>query len=134
LGPKLKEGDKQVPEGVYRVESLNPNSRYHLAVRINYPNEFDRRQAEIDGRTSLGGDIMIHGSCCSVGCLAMGDEAVEDLFVLAGEVGIDNVSVILCPMDFRKRQMLNLDLPGWTDKLYEEIKLELLRLTEGGKQ
>src|SRR5512138_207310 len=45
-GPKLREGDHQVPEGVYRVESLNPNSRFHLSVRLNYPNEFDRRMGQ----------------------------------------------------------------------------------------
>jgi hypothetical protein len=61
-GPKLRRGDRQVPEGVYRVESLNPNSLYHLSLRLNYPNEFDRAMVAADGRTDLGGDIMIHGS------------------------------------------------------------------------
>lgn len=45
LGPKRKEGDLQVPEGIYEVESLNPNSRFHLSIRVNYPNDFDREQA-----------------------------------------------------------------------------------------
>jgi len=48
--PKLKEGDQQVPEGIYRIESLNPNSLYHLALRVNYPNQEDRRRAIEDGR------------------------------------------------------------------------------------
>ena len=101
-GPKLREGDGQVPEGIYRVESLNPNSRFHLSLRLNYPNEFDRRQAEREGRTSLGGDIMIHGGRASIGCLAMGDEAIEELFVLAAEAGIGNIAVLVCPADFRE--------------------------------
>ena len=75
LGPKLREGDRQVPEGIYRIESLNPNSRYHLSMRINYPNEFDRACAKEENRTNIGGDIMIHGGSASIGCLAMGDEA-----------------------------------------------------------
>src|ERR1700733_2450934 len=87
-GPKLREGDGQVPEGVYPVESLNPNSLFHVALRVGYPNEFDRLQAAKEGRTNLGGDIMIHGNSVSVGCLAMGDEAAEDLFVLTVDTGL----------------------------------------------
>src|SRR5690606_33287906 len=89
-GPKLREGDRQVPEGFYAIESLHPNSRFHLALRVNYPNQSDRQRAAEDGRTNLGGDIMIHGSNASVGCLAMGDPAAEDLFVLVADVGIQN--------------------------------------------
>ncbi len=81
-GPKLIEGDWQVPEGFYEIEALNPNSSYHLSLKLNYPNEFDRKYAEIDGRTKLGGDIFIHGKAVSKGCLAMGDEVIEELFVL----------------------------------------------------
>jgi murein L,D-transpeptidase YafK len=61
LGPKLREGDYQVPEGIYTIEALNPNSLYHLSLRVNYPNVFDRAQAKAEGRQNLGGDIMIHG-------------------------------------------------------------------------
>jgi murein L,D-transpeptidase YafK len=130
VGPKLKEGDMQVPEGIYRVESLNPNSLYHLALRVNYPNLEDRRRAKQDGRKELGSDIMIHGKGRSIGCLAMGDEAAEDLFVLAAETGIDNVSVILCPVDFRCRTLPTQmpSLPQWAGKSYESIKKELLKL------
>ena len=62
LGPKLREGDRQVPEGVYDIESLNPNSRFHVALRVGYPNAFDRQMAGREGRTALGGDIMIRAS------------------------------------------------------------------------
>ena len=130
LGPKLKEGDCQVPEGIYRIESLNPNSRFHLSLKLNYPNNFDRRQAATEGRTNPGGDIMIHGSNVSIGCLAMGDEAAEDLFVLAAGVGFDNILVILSPVDLRTAPMpeLSYPLPPWTETLYEQIKQELLKL------
>jgi hypothetical protein len=100
LGPKLKEGDLQVPEGIYRLELLNPNSRFHLSVRLDYPNEFDRRMAAVEGRSGLGGDIMIHGSAVSVGCLAVGN-AAADVFVLSGLVGKERVKVVISPTDFR---------------------------------
>jgi murein L,D-transpeptidase YafK len=131
LGPKFKEGDRQVPEGLYRIESLNPNSMFHLSLRINYPNEFDREQAKRENRTNLGGDIMIHGSNVSIGCLAMGDETAEDLFILAAETGIENISVILSPVDFRKSTFPEVTyiLPEWTNVLYEQIKRELSKLT-----
>ncbi len=130
LGPKLQEGDLQVPEGLYRIESLNPNSMYHLALRVNYPNQFDQAKGVTDGREDLGCDIMIHGKTCSIGCLAMGDEAAEDLFVLAAETGLNNVSVILTPVDFRT-QALPADmpkLPAWTTQLYASIRQELMKL------
>jgi hypothetical protein len=126
LGPKLREGDQQVPEGVYRVESLNPNSRFHLSVRLNYPNEFDRRMAQAEGRTHLGGDIMIHGNSVSVGCLAMGDEAAEDLFVLSALVGKERMKVVISPTDFRAAgTRAALAGPSWIDKLYGTLREEL---------
>ena len=129
-GPKLRQGDRQVPEGLYRVESLNPNSLYHLALRVDYPNAEDRRRGAQDGRTDLGGDIMIHGGACSIGCLAMGDEAAEDLFVLAAETGIENLAIILSPVDLRCRSAPppTAALPGWTGELYAAIEVELARL------
>ena len=131
LGPKLKQGDRQVPEGIYRVESLNPNSLYHLALRVNYPNAEDQRRGEEDGRTELGSDIMIHGKECSIGCLAMGDEAAEDLFILAAHTGIDNLAVILSPVDFRVRDLPKSmpPIPAWTPQLYDSIRQELTSLT-----
>jgi len=109
---------------------LNPNSRYHLSLRIGYPNEFDRAQAAREGRTKLGGDIMIHGGAVSIGCLAMGDEAVEDLFVLAADAGIKNITVILAPVDFRAGNPLSesAKLPEWTGPLYQEITTRLAAL------
>ncbi len=129
-GPKLREGDRQVPEGIYPIEWLNPNSSYHLSMRIGYPNEFDREQARREGRPKLGGDIMIHGNAVSIGCLAMGDEVAEDLFVLAADTGITNITVILTPVDFRKGRSVpaSAKLPPWTDELYQTIKARLKEL------
>ncbi|HPD00388.1 MAG TPA: L,D-transpeptidase family protein [Acetivibrio sp.] len=127
-GPKLKEGDRQVPEGIYKIAGLNPNSYYHLAMLISYPNDFDKEKAKKDNRTNLGGDICIHGSNASAGCLAMGDEASEELFYLAVKGGIDNVKVIILPYDFRKEKNKietednNLE---WLPELYDIINDEL---------
>ncbi|MCK5872163.1 MAG: hypothetical protein KAG26_05000, partial [Methylococcales bacterium] len=60
-GPKRREGDKQVPEGIYKLVLLNPNSAYHLSMKINYPNEFDLIQANNEHRDELGTNIFIHG-------------------------------------------------------------------------
>lgn len=132
LGPKLKEGDRQVPEGIYRLESLNPNSRFHLSVRLDYPNEFDRRMAKVDGRTRLGGDIMIHGSAVSIGCLAMGDAAAEDLFVLSALVPRERVKVIISPTDLRTGTATKLaQEPRWVSALYGMLQEELRQLGKG---
>jgi len=130
VGPKLREGDRQVPEGIYSIESLNPNSAFHVSLRIGYPNAFDRARAKEEGRTNLGGDIMIHGDSVSVGCLAMGNEAAEDLFVLAADVGCQNMRVVLAPVDFRTGKTVTrmATLPKWTSSLYAEIQNAMAQL------
>jgi len=126
LGPKIGNGDRQVPEGVYRIEALNPNSRYHLSMRLNYPNEFDRAAAQRDGRNNLGGDIMIHGARASIGCLAMGNEAVEDLFVLAALAGRGHIRVVISPTDFRDpTSRVPHILSDWVRELYLSLRAEL---------
>jgi hypothetical protein len=126
LGPKLREGDRQVPEGIYYVEFLNANSRFHLSIRLNYPNRYDRAQAVIDGRTHLGSDIMIHGMASSIGCLAMGNEAAEDLFVLAALVGKERIIIVVAPTDFRRGEIAQpIDGPTWLPQLYERLRVAL---------
>ena len=126
LGPKLREGDRQVPEGMYSIAELNPNSRHEIALKLNYPNAFDLKQAAKDGRQFSGSHIMIHGSDTSIGCLAMGDEVAADLFVLTADVGIENLQVILSPVDFRKGVTVSTDnQPFWVNGLYEIIRSNL---------
>lgn len=81
LGPKVRQGDRQVPEGWYQIDSINPLSSFHLSMRINYPNTADlvRSRNEKDP----GGDIFIHGDCYSVGCIPIEDEPMEEVFWLA---------------------------------------------------
>ncbi len=132
LGPKLREGDRQVPEGVYAIVYLNPNSVAHLSLALGYPNEFDRAQAAEDGRYDaiLGGDIMIHGGSSSVGCLAIGDQAAEDLFVLAADAGLEDAVVVVSPVDFRRTELpADYGPPtAWAPQLYAWLRTKLATL------
>jgi hypothetical protein len=133
LGPKLREGDEQVPEGVYRIVYLNPNSIAHLSLALSYPNDYDRARALEDGRDALGGDIMIHGGSSSIGCLAMGDGAAEELFVLAADTGWEQAVVVIVPVDFRRSILPAGYRPStpWVDSLYRWLRIELARLPLG---
>ncbi len=81
LGPKLREGDHQVPEGFYTIApgQMNPNSHYYLSFNVGYPNAYDRAY----GRT--GGDIMVHGVCSSAGCFSMTDAQIAEIYAIARE-------------------------------------------------
>ncbi len=127
VGPKLQRGDNQVPEGIYAIAALHPNSRFHLSIKINYPNEFDREKAALDGRDDLGDNIFIHGNAVSAGCVAMGNEAIEELFVLVARAGKRNAQVIITPYDMRSaRRELTMDSdPVWLNELYASIEKAL---------
>ena len=122
-GPKLREGDRQVPEGIYPITFLNANSRFHLSLRVGYPSADDRARAAEDGRTDLGGDIMIHGAGGSIGCVALSNAAIEEVFVLAADVGISAVQVILAPHDLRGRPVPPVPdgMPAWTADRYQVL-------------
>ncbi len=81
LGPKIRTGDRQAPEGFYfiRPEQMNPHSSYHLAFNLGFPNDFDR------AHNRTGAHLMVHGDCSSSGCYAMTDEQIADIFALARE-------------------------------------------------
>ncbi len=79
-GPKRREGDGQVPEGCYVIDVFNPKSRFHLSLGLDYPNESDRILAD---RDRPGGEIYIHGGAASIGCLPLGDPAIEELYLAA---------------------------------------------------
>lgn len=81
LGPKRREGDGQVPEGFYTVSVFNPRSNYHLSLGIDYPNASDRAR----GQGKLGGAIMIHGDCVTIGCVPITDELIEEVYIAAVE-------------------------------------------------
>jgi murein L,D-transpeptidase YafK len=79
LGPKLKEGDGMAPEGFYfvRPKQFNPYSSFHLAFNLGYPNAYDR------AHNRTGSALMVHGSCVSIGCYAMSDPVIEEIYLIA---------------------------------------------------
>lgn len=78
LGPKLRQGDRQAPEGFYTVDraALNPQSRWHRSFNLGYPNAFDRAHAR------SGSLLMVHGGCSSIGCYAMTDPIIDEIWQL----------------------------------------------------
>lgn len=126
LGPKLKQGDGQIPEGIYRIEYLNPNSSFHLSMKISYPNDFDRDKAHIDQRTQLGNDIFIHGMNASIGCIPIGNSKIEELFYLVAKNGYPNTKVIIAPYDMRvQTRPIEIDAITWENELYTKIADQL---------
>lgn len=80
LGPKRRQGDLQIPEGFYTIDVFNPASRFHLSMRVDYPNAVDRVRSP---GQALGGDIYIHGGCATIGCVPVTDEYIEELYLVA---------------------------------------------------
>lgn len=129
-GPKLVEGDRQVPEGIYKIIGFNPNSSYHVSMKLNYPNEFDLKHAKAEGRASPGTNIFIHGRDVSIGCLAIGDPAIEDLFTLVYETGRSNAQVIISPSNpGLAKLVVPSGAPDWTIDLYNKIESSYRNVT-----
>ena len=123
-GTKLREGDKQTPEGDYAIESLHPNSMFYLALRINYPSEDDKKMAEADGRSTadLGSDIMLHGTGGSIGCVAITNSAMEQVFYLTAKVGVENTRILIAPFDFRQNPLPEKTEPAWLLERYRRLE------------
>lgn len=103
LGPKRMQGDYQVPEGFYYINEFNPRSMYHLSLGLNYPNLSDRILSD---SLQPGGDIYIHGSCVTTGCIPLTDKYIEDLYVLAMHAknqGQDFIPVHIFPIQFKNK-------------------------------
>jgi murein L,D-transpeptidase YafK len=131
LGPKVKEGDRQAPEGFYAITpaQMNPNSHYYLAFNIGYPNAFDRAW----GRT--GSDLMVHGDCSSRGCYAMTDEQIGEIYALARESffgGQRSFQVQAYPFHMTAVNMArhrnNPNMPFWTMLKQGSDHFELTRM------
>ncbi len=107
-GPKRVQGDGQVPEGFYEVDRFNPMSLFHLSLGLNFPNASDRI---LSNHERPGGDIFIHGNCVSIGCLPLGDEAIEEVFLAALDSRTRPVRVHIFPA-----RMDAPDWPAWRDE------------------
>lgn len=103
MGPKRMEGDYQVPEGFYYINDFNANSIYHLSLGLNYPNPADKLLSDA---MRPGGDIYIHGSCVTVGCIPIMDAQIEELYVLstyAKAAGQEFIPVHIFPAKYREK-------------------------------
>jgi murein L,D-transpeptidase YafK len=107
LGPKRMAGDYQVPEGFYYINEFNPRSEYHLSLGLNYPNASDRILSD---STQPGGDIYIHGSCVTTGCIPITDAQIEELYILAAhakDMGEDFIPVHIFPVNFNNARSVD---------------------------
>jgi murein L,D-transpeptidase YafK len=104
LGPKRMEGDYQMPEGFYYINEFKPNSNFHLALGLNYPNASDKLLSDSH---RPGGDIYIHGGCVSTGCIAVSDQPIEEMYVLASNAkqqGHDFIPVHVFPVKYNVKK------------------------------
>lgn len=111
LGPKRQGGDGQIPEGLYHISLFNPYSNFHLSMKVSYPNRSDRILG-VSG--NLGGDIFIHGSCCTIGCIPITDDKIKELYTLclyAKAAGQKRIPVYMFPgkMDALDYEILKKD-------------------------
>jgi len=107
LGPKRMAGDYQVPEGFYYINEFNPNSNYHLSLGLNYPNQSDKILSD---SLRPGGDIYIHGSCVTVGCIPLTDEYIEEVYILAAyakAAGQDYIPVHIYPVRYNVKKSMD---------------------------
>ena len=113
LGPKREEADEQIPEGFYYLTALNPESHYHLSLRVSYPNGVDQL---LGTKGRLGGDIFIHGGCETVGCIPLTNSGIAELYVIVVDVlssGNTSVPVNIFPTRLTERNM------RWLERVYQ---------------
>jgi murein L,D-transpeptidase YafK len=128
MGPKRFQGDYQVPEGFYYINEFNPNSNYHLSLGLNYPNASDRILSD---SLRPGGDIYIHGSCVSVGCIPLTDDQIEELYIIASYAkanGQDFIPVHVFPVKYSVKK--SLDYLNTTTKKNQQLQQFALQLRE----
>ena len=125
LGPKFKQGDKQAPEGFYKVSAklMNPNSKYHLSFNLGFPNAFDKAHKR------TGKYLMVHGDCRSAGCYAMTDALIEEIYAMAREAftgGQEAFDVQALPfrmtLENMRRHSRNKNYAFWRNNLYQGYK------------
>ena len=105
LGPKTKKDDLQTPEGIYFIDRFNPESRFYLSLRINYPNAVDLLRS---GQQDPGSDIYIHGNQLTVGCIPLTDDKIKEVYVIAVEAsnnGQVQIPVHIFPFRMTKENM-----------------------------
>lgn len=112
LGPKRREGDLQVPEGLYEVPSFNPFSSYHLSMEVSYPNASDRLRSDAK---RPGGNIYLHGNCASIGCIAIEDGPIEEVYLIAFDAKRRPIRFDIFPARLDKAGLESLNAPAQLD-------------------
>lgn len=149
IGPKRMEGDYQMPEGFYYINEFKPNSNFHLALGLNYPNASDK---VLSDSHRPGGDIYIHGGCVSTGCIAISDEPIEELYLLttyAKSQGQEFIPVHVFPVKYNVKksfeylaqatkenqslQKFAISLKSAFDKFEEKKQLPLILVNKKGE-
>ena len=103
IGPKREEGDRQVPEGFYKINVFNPQSNFYLSLGLNYPNQSD--SILTTNTDSPGSDIYIHGDCVSIGCIPLTDEYIKEIYLIATyahSAGQQEIPVHIFPFNYAK--------------------------------
>jgi murein L,D-transpeptidase YafK len=124
LGPKRRQGDGQVPEGFYQIQVFQPESNFHLALKVNYPNASDLIKASAK---DPGGDIMIHGNCVTIGCIPIQDDPIEQLYILCVEARNNGATIYTDIYPFKPEQKQESEMEKTADP-------ELLRFWKSLKQ
>lgn len=125
-GPKRKEGDLQIPEGVYQINHFNPQSNFHLSLGINYPNASDKILSD---KNKPGGNIYIHGNCVTIGCIPITDDKIKELYIMAVEAkqgGQQKIPVHIFPCKLTESEFKNLVQSNPNQKLkmfWENLKI-----------
>jgi murein L,D-transpeptidase YafK len=107
LGPKRMQGDYQVPEGFYYINEFNPNSTYYLSLGLNYPNPSDKILSDV---YKPGGDIYIHGSCVTTGCIPVTDQQIDEIYLIAAfakNAGQDYIPVHIFPIRYNNKRSVD---------------------------
>ena len=125
LGPKRREGDQQIPEGIYSINHFNPLSNFYLSLWLNYPNASDKILSD---PRSPGGDIYIHGNCVTIGCIPLTDDKIKELYIMAVEAknnGQDKIPVHIFPARLSESELtlLKTSFPAKTITFWENLKL-----------
>lgn len=126
LGPKRKEGDLQIPEGIYSLNHFNPQSNFHLSLGVSYPNASDKILSDKD---HPGSAIYIHGNCVTIGCIPITDDKIKELYILAVEArnnGQKNIPIHIFPAKLddsgiKKLQAEYPSSPHW--KFWNNLKM-----------
>ena len=133
LGPKIVEGDRQVPEGLYLIDRFNPVSAFWLSLGINYPNEVDVLRSI---NKLPGGDIFIHGDCVSSGCLPMTNDIMNEIYiiaVLARNQGQVNIPVHIYPYRFSVINNNLYNYNGSNNELWSKLEAHYIYFNKNKK-